>query len=84
MLKRNLINKLTDIVLSTEYFDKSNYHSIRFECEKELTVAAKLLTQNVFHNAERILQRILNLSQHFQLVDVELSCLKLYRRIASM
>lgn len=84
MLKRNLINKLTDIVLSAEYFDKSNYHSIRFECEKELTVAAKLLTQNVFHNAERILQRISNLSQQFQLVDVELSCLKLYHRIASM
>jgi len=84
MLKRNLINKLTDIVLSAEYFDKSNYHSIRFECEKELTVAAKLLTQNVFHNAERILQRISNLSQQFQLVDVELSCQKLYHRIASM
>lgn len=84
MLKRNLINKLTDIVLSAEYFDKSNFHSIRFECEKELTVAAKLLTQNVFHNAERILQRISNLALQYQLVEVEVSCLRLYRRIASM
>ena len=84
MLKRNLINKLTDIVVSADYFDKSNYHSIRFECEKELTIAAKLLTQNVFHNAERILQRNLCVAQQYQLTEIELSCLRLYRRIASM
>ena len=43
MLKRNLVNKLTEIVLDTEYFDRGNIHSIKFECEKELTVSMKLL-----------------------------------------
>lgn len=84
MLKRNLANKLTDIVLETEYFDRGNVHSIKFECEKELTVAMKLLLQNVFHTSEKILQRIKVLAQQYHLTEIEISCLLQERSIASL
>jgi len=84
MLKRNLVNKLTEIVLDTEYFDRGNIHSIKFECEKELTVSMKLLLQNVFHTAERIIQRIKVLAQQYHLTDIEIKCLQQERTIASL
>lgn len=84
MLKRNLANKLTEIVLDTEYFDRGNIHSIRFECKKELTVAMKLLLQNVFHTSERIIQRIKVLAQQYHLTDIEINCLQQERTIASL
>ena len=84
MLKRNLANKLTDIVMETEYFDRRNVHSIIFECEKELTVAMKLLLQNVFHTSEKILQRIMVLARQYHLTNIEISCLLQERSIASL
>lgn len=84
MLKRNLVNKLTEIVLITQYFDHSDYLSMEQECERELIIVSKLLAQNVFHNAEKILNRVQETANLYHLNEISIKCLRQFRTINTM
>lgn len=83
MLKRNLVNKLVELVLISEYkeLEKSNYISEKFECEKLLTVAEKLLLENVYHNAEIIINKVKKSAEKFGLADILLACFLKLRKL---
>lgn len=83
MLKGSLINKLSEIILISEHSDinKNNYIKAQFECEKQLTIAKKLLFVNVYHNAEKIAKKTLKRAIRYHLIDVEVECYILLRKI---
>lgn len=83
MLKGSLINKLSELILIGEHSDinKNNYIKIQFECEKQLTIAKKLLFVNVYHNAEKIVKKILKKATRYHLIEVEVECYILMRKI---
>ena len=83
MLKGNLINKLSELILIGEHSDinKNNYIKVQFECEKQLTIAKKLLFVNVYHNAEKLVKKVLKRAASFHIVDVEAECYQLLRKI---
>jgi hypothetical protein len=86
MLKRNLIKKLTELVLIADHTDvnKNNFVSIKFELEKNLTIARKLLLQNVYHNADKMAKKAYKSAQKFHLLDIQLDALKTLRSIYSL
>ncbi|WP_462249122.1 hypothetical protein [Ekhidna sp.] len=83
MLKGSLINKLSELILIGEHSDinKNNYIKVQFECEKQLTIAKKLLFVNVYHNAEKIVKKTLKEAIKYHLVEVEVECYVLMRKI---
>ncbi len=83
MLRRNLIKKLSELVLVANHSDinRKNYIRVQFECEQLLTIARKLLFVNVYHNAERMTWKALKKAEKFHLVDVELACYQSLRKI---
>jgi hypothetical protein len=69
MLKRNLINKLFELLLSSDLEvekkirkskrkDIFNQEETKFLANQYLIIADKLLIQNVYHNAEKIIERV--------------------------
>lgn len=83
MLKRNLINKLSELVLIANHSDvnRKNYIKHQFHLEKQLTIARKLLFSNVYHNAERITKKTLKKAQEYHLDEIELSSYQTLRKI---
>lgn len=83
MLKRNLINKLSELVLIADHSDlnQKNFIKVKFWCEKNLTVANKLLLANVYHNAEKMTLKSLAKAREFHLIDIELNCYVTLRKI---
>ncbi|MCR9250339.1 MAG: hypothetical protein NXI20_07930 [bacterium] len=83
MLRRNLIEKLSELVLVANHSDinNKNYIRIQFDCERQLTVARKLLFVNVYHNAERLTLKALKKAESYHLVDVEMGCYQNLRKI---
>jgi len=83
MLKGNLINKLSELILISEHSDlnKRNFIAIKFDSERQLTIARKLLYINVYHNAERITKRVWRQAQKYYLHDIELACCEILRKI---
>ncbi|MEP0365610.1 MAG: hypothetical protein ABJN36_09010 [Cyclobacteriaceae bacterium] len=83
MLKGNLINKLSELVLIANHSDinRKNYIKVKFQCEKQLTIAKKLLFVNVYHNAEKMTKKVLKQAQQYELVDVERECYNTLRKI---
>ena len=81
ILKRHIINKLSELVLLVEYFDinRLNYANIKFRCEKELIIAEKLLLQNVYHNAEKIITKIFQIAKRNSLTETLKDCACKYR-----
>ncbi len=86
MLKRSLINKLSQAINEMSYAEdeKENYIDIAFECRQKLAIAERLLKQNVFHNAEKIIKKTLDTAVQFQLNEVELDGRKHLRMIYSL
>jgi len=86
MLKYNLKNKLTELVLLVEYSDvnKNNYTHVKLQCEKNIAIAEKLLLQNVFHNAEKIIYRILQTAEQYYLAEMQLRCANIMRLMYAM
>ncbi|MEQ9466492.1 MAG: hypothetical protein RLN88_03720 [Ekhidna sp.] len=83
MLKGNLINKLSELILIGEHSDinKHNYIKVQFECEKQLTIAKKLLFVNVYHNAEKIIKKVIKQAIRHHLANVEAESYQLMRKI---
>lgn len=84
MLKGSLINKLSELVLLANHSDlnRKNFIAQEFKCEKQLTIARKLLYVNVYHNAERITKKVLKKSRKFHLANIELECYLTLRKIS--
>tara|TARA_Y100000310_G_scaffold263485_1_gene273715 strand:+ start:2454 stop:3914 length:1461 start_codon:yes stop_codon:yes gene_type:complete len=83
MLKGNLINKLSELTLTANHSDinKRNFIKVQFQCERNLSIAKKLLFVNVYHNAERIAKKVLKRAEKFYLSEIELECYYLLRKI---
>lgn len=83
MLKGNLINKLSELILIGQHSDvnKNNYIKVQFECDKQLTIARKLLFVNVYHNAEKIVKKTLKVAIRYHLTSIEAECYTLMRKI---
>ena len=83
MLKRNLVSKLSELILISELGDTET-SSVKFHLEQRLTVAEKLLLQNVYHNAEKIGKRVRKDAMRESLTDVHLRALHLLRRVYAL
>lgn len=85
MLKRNLINRLVDLLReATPTQEVVTYEDERSYCQQKLMVSERLLQQNVYHNAERIVSKNLQRAEKYHLVDIELACALQMRSIASL
>lgn len=83
MLKRNLTSKLSELILISELGDPETT-SVKFYLEQRLTVAEKLLLQNVYHNAEKIGKKVRKRAQREGLTEVHLRALQLLRRVYAL
>jgi len=86
MLKRNLISRLVELVLDVEpnKIYKDNYLHIEFLCNQKLAVTEKLLQENVYHNAERIINKVQNQAEKYHLISVQLRCARQLRTIYAL
>jgi hypothetical protein len=82
MLKRNLSRKLTDLILLCEDVDGEDNHyiSAKLAAEKQLNIAEKLLQRNVYHNAEKIIQKVLREAEKQELKALQLQALLILRK----
>lgn len=83
MLKRNLTSKLSELILISELGDTERT-STKFHLEQRLTIAGKLLLQNVYHNAEKIGKKVRRQAQKECLTEVQLRALQLLRKVYSL
>jgi len=86
MLKRNLVQKLSDLVFLTDHVDikDDNYAIIQFTVEKELSIAEKLLSENVYHNPAKIISKVELLAEKYYLIDLQVSAAQKFRSIYSL
>lgn len=86
MLKRHLIHKLSDMVLIGELAAEleNNAWAEKIYMEQQLTLAEKMLAQNVYHNAEKIILKTYQRAIQFCLSSIQLKSLKLLRLIYSL
>lgn len=83
MLKRNLVSKLTELVLQVDSSNgQDSYFEIEMDCDHQLSIASRLLELNVFHNAEKILKKVLTRAEKYHLVRVQYQAYQLLRKIA--
>lgn len=83
MLKKNLLGKLKELVLLVDAVgDPESYLKVEMECNQQLSIASKLLQLNVFHNAERILRKVLIKAEKYYLVAIQIQTYQLLRKIA--
>lgn len=86
MLKRNLIQKLSDLVYisgnSGEFED--NHVNLIFALKKDLNIAEKLLQENVYHNATKIINRVEQTAEKYFLVDIQLEAAQMFRSVYSL
>jgi len=83
MLKKHLIEKLSGLVLTADYKENKykSYNQIQFWCDKQLTIVEKLLLQNVYHNPEKILKKLLQTSVNYHLIDIKVRALRKLRAV---
>ncbi len=86
MLKRNLISRLADLMLEAEPNEayRDNYSHIQFLFEQKLAVTEKLLQQNVYHNAEKIIGKVEKKAESYHLIIVQLKCARQLRMIHAL
>ncbi len=91
MLKQSLRNKLCFLLLNSHLHQKktlksklSTYDEVNITLEKDLLVVKKLLSNNVYHNAIRILKKVIQSAQKHYLVEVELRATVLMRTAVSL
>lgn len=86
MLKRNLVQKLSDLVYLQDYkeVDRDNYMNIHFQVEKELLIAEKLLLENVYHNPTKIIAKVEQTAQQYFFIDLQVSAAKKLRSVYSL
>ncbi|WP_109830766.1 hypothetical protein [Reichenbachiella versicolor] len=83
MLKRNLMLKLNDVILESDN-DAMEYTQLRFQVEKQIIIAEKLLSVNLFHTPEKILKKALIELNEVWFTDLQLRIYKLLRQIYSL
>lgn len=83
MLKGNLISKLSELILVADHSDinQKNFIAVKFDCERQMTIAQKLLYINVYHNAERITKRVWRKAEKYFITEIELNCCQTLRKI---
>lgn len=86
MLKRNLVQKLSDMVFLTDHVDakEDNYAVIQFTVEKELSIAEKLLFENVYHNPAKIISKVEHTAEKYYLIDLQVAAAQTFRSIYSL
>lgn len=86
MLKRNLVQKLSDLIFILEYAEEfeDNYANIQFTVEKELNIVEKLLLENVYHNPSKIIAKIEQTAERYFLIDLQLAAAKKFRSVYSL
>lgn len=86
MLKRNLVQKLSDLVYLQEYIDveKDNYMNIKFQIEKELLIAEKLLLNNVYHNPTKIIAKAEQTAESYYFIDIQVAAARKFRSVYSL
>ena len=95
MLKRNLINKLFELLLSSDLEvekkirkskrkDIFNQEETKFLANQYLIIADKLLIQNVYHNAEKIIERVRQKAKEYHLIETEWECVRKLRTIYAL
>lgn len=86
MLKRNLVQKLSDLVYLQSYqeTDDENYMTIHFQVEKELLIAEKLLLQNVYHNPTKIISKVEQTAEKYFFIDIQVMAARKFRSVYSM
>jgi len=86
MLKRNLVQKLSDLVYLQNYeeIDKDNYMNIHFQVEKELLIAEKLLLKNVYHNPTKIISKVEQTAKEYFFIDLQVSAARKFRSVYAL
>jgi len=86
MLKRNLVQKLSELVFHTTRTEEfgSNYETIRFLVNKELLIAEKLLTENVYHNPVKIISKVEQIAEMYYLIDIQLEAALKFRSVYAL
>ena len=86
MLKRNLAQKLSDLVYlqSYEETDDENYMTIHFQVEKELLIAEKLLLQNVYHNPTKIISKVEQTAEKYFFIDIQVTAARKFRSVFAL
>lgn len=95
MLKRNLINKLFELLLSSDLEEEKkirkskrtdifNQEETKFLANQYLMIADKLLIQNVYHNAEKIIERVRIKAKEYHLIEIEWECVRKLRTIYAL
>lgn len=70
MLKRNLKEKLITHLNNTNYKPHLNYALIEAECKEKLNLVSNLLSNNVFHTAEKLLNQIAKKGEQYFLYNI--------------
>ena len=70
MLKRNVKEQLISQVNSVNNKNHHSFTLIESDCREKLTLIANLLSNNVFHNAEKLLQQVIRKAEKFYLYNV--------------
>jgi len=85
-LKRNLHQKLFQLVLVADYkgLNIENYIKIKFNLQNDLIIAERLLLSNVYHNAEKILQKVLQEAEKYFLIEVQHDCARKLRTMYAL
>lgn len=84
MLKRNLKEKLITQLNSHNHKSHLNYTLIEADCKEKLNLATNLLTKNVFHNAEKLLNQVIRKAEAYYLFNILVEASLLYREISSI
>lgn len=86
MLKRNLVQKLSDLVFLQDYYETvdENYKTIQFQVEKELVIAEKLILKNVYHNPTKIISKVESTAEKYYLIDSQVHAAKIFRSVYAL
>lgn len=84
MLKRNLKEKLISELNNSSHKNYLNYAIIEAECKEKINLAAALLSNNVFHNAEKLLGQVIKKAETYYLYNVLKEASLLNREISSI
>lgn len=86
MLKRNLVQKLSDLVYMHSYdeIDEENYTNLHLQVEKELLIAEKLLLKNVYHNPTKIISKVEQTAEKYFFIDIQVSAARKFRSVYAL
>lgn len=79
MLKKNLKDKLMEMILHCDSSENISHVSEKFELKKKLAITEMLLMENVYHNAERILTKTHADAIRLCLTDIEIESVRQLR-----